>query len=712
MKYPRIRIILSLAWVCVSVQGYVQDPEVLKGSMPAYAITASIEQLNSTRCRTEMEKFRDSVDRGVLWSLRMLDASGVPRAGFTSGNNYWVGSRKQCNFLSQNRTLQLSEKNMKNNSVYRNPAEEFPPFRLHFFGAHIRHNGTTQYHIMVPIEDVIVLGLCLPASCTEHEVATMLNNVFDQRLLQVGKLYSTDFQLIKVSDMIDDHTWLVNGKIITIFCILAAILGIVIVGTFYDGLVHQKRLQNEKKFLAYENNNTSELKGEMEEKSEHDQEAAIPQELQPDSRVGQVLLMFSFYSNMKHIFNVGNSTESVASLHGLKFFGMIWIMIVHTIFYMLNIIGNKAEGYIMTNDVEIQILSNATLSVDTYLFISGFLLAFVFLKAQNKERKVHPFQRNAINFFSAIFKRYMRLTPAYLVTILLVIVNFSWYEQFTVWYFNEPLPELCSKYWWRNLLYINNFFGWSDLCLSWSWYLSNDMQFYIFGIFVLMLSTSYYYLSLGINIAILLVSTFLHGFVAYSIEYIPTLDMQYETLTYMYMRPWMRVQPYIVGMGTALLLTKWNYKLRLSKKALVTCWCLSILCNCSILFGVSDRRISLGLSIFYEAFSRLGWSVGIAWLVIACVTNNGGIVNKFLSLPYWVPFSRVSLCAYLLNPFLILSIGMYSNTSEDIDLLITGTICLGICVTSFACAFVLSAMTEVPVILFLRIISSFNRRIK
>lgn len=38
---------------------------------------------------------------------------------------------------------------------------------------------------------------------------------------------------------------------------------------------------------------------------------------------------------------------------------------------------------------------------------------------------------------------------------------------------------ICRDYGWRNLLYINNFFDQTECCLGQTWYLANDMQFYI-----------------------------------------------------------------------------------------------------------------------------------------------------------------------------------------------------------------------------------------
>lgn len=46
----------------------------------------------------------------------------------------------------------------------------------------------------------------------------------------------------------------------------------------------------------------------------------------------------------------------------------------------------------------------------------------------------------------------------------------------------------CEKYWWRNILYINNWYPLQEFCMIWSWYLANDMQFYLMAVFMLFLS--------------------------------------------------------------------------------------------------------------------------------------------------------------------------------------------------------------------------------
>lgn len=70
--------------------------------------------------------------------------------------------------------------------------------------------------------------------------------------------------------------------------------------------------------------------------------------------------------------------------------------------------GNRYAAVLLSENVFMQILSNGTFSVDTYFFTSGFLLSFVFLKAQKKQMKVMQLKTKVKQFFSFIIKRYIR----------------------------------------------------------------------------------------------------------------------------------------------------------------------------------------------------------------------------------------------------------------------------------------------------------------
>ncbi|XP_076754898.1 nose resistant to fluoxetine protein 6-like [Xylocopa sonorina] len=679
--------------------------------MPVYALTNYLDLLNSSKCSTEMQQFREAVDSNVFWSLRMLDASGVPYHGFLNGNNYWTGSLLDCNFLSANITPRYSPRNMRKYSHHRNVDEQYPPFELTFFMTSVRHDSTLQYQFGLLYEDVVMLGLCLPATCTKNEIATMLNEMLNNNTLLVGHIYGANFTLLDIYDMKDDHRWLLRWDIMTIIFILSLLCVIMIAGTVYDIMVHQKSLRKKKEFLTYGNNNTSEMNTTVEGRREFDHEETIVPDLKARSLLGRYLLCFSFYTNIQLIFNTEGNRSNIPVFHGIKFLGMLWIVMGHTLYFGKFYLANKTTLYEMIESFIAHIFSNATYSVDTYFFISGFLLCYVFLKEQDKKMMSKGLKSKVSQFFGAIVKRYIRITPAYVIVLMLTILNFTWHSKISIFSDTVDLDK-CSKYWWRNLLFINNFFKWDEICLEWSWYLSNDMQYFIFGSFLLVLSITHYNYALCLGIISLSCSIFLNGYLTFVYSYIPTLDEQYQMLDVFYMKPWLRIGPYLVGMATALLLKKWNYKLRLSKVALAACWMIAILCNCSILFGPGEQQYTFAGSILYVALSRTAWGLGMAWLIIVCTTNNGGIVTKFLSLDMWIPLSRITYCIYLLNPFIIYAIFKFGTYPLSVDVLTIGAISIGLFVSTILCAILLSVFAEAPYIQLLRISLNSPNRLK
>jgi hypothetical protein len=74
--------------------------------------------------------------------------------------------------------------------------------------------------------------------------------------------------------------------------------------------------------------------------------------------------------------------------------------------------------------------------------------------------------------------------------------------------------------------------------------------------------------------------------------------------------------------------------------------------------GPGLSRVS---NILYQSTSRIIWAIGLGYVVYACVTSNGGLINKFLSHSFWIPLARLSFAAYLIHVTLIFT---YLNSLE------------------------------------------------
>ena len=94
-------------------------------------------------------------------------------------------------------------------------------------------------------------------------------------------------------------------------------------------------------------------------------------------------------------------------------------------------------------------LLNATLSVDTFFFISGLLTVYTCCQRMGGCRR--------FPWLTLTLARYIRLTPAYAAAIGLAIV-FPLLSSGPLWRETvDPVSRPCYESWWANLLYVNNF---------------------------------------------------------------------------------------------------------------------------------------------------------------------------------------------------------------------------------------------------------------
>lgn len=52
----------------------------------------------------------------------------------------------------------------------------------------------------------------------------------------------------------------------------------------------------------------------------------------------------------------------------------------------------------------------------------------------------------------------------------------------------ENIEENCRNHWWRNALFIQNFYPFKDMCMSWSWFLAADFQLFFMSMVLLEIS--------------------------------------------------------------------------------------------------------------------------------------------------------------------------------------------------------------------------------
>ncbi|XP_070527508.1 nose resistant to fluoxetine protein 6-like [Cardiocondyla obscurior] len=420
-------ICTSLILSCVSTNTEKINNNIFT-KIPAYIVASKSQLLNSTRCREELQNLQTAVDHRMLWSLKVLDASGVFKpVSFLFGNNYWMGSRSQCLDMTSTVFSLLSQQPIFNSTLFRDLQKELP-FQLNYFVAHFAHNSTLQYRVNYSIEDVITLGLCLPASCTTQELSFILNVIFNDKDILNDNFYFSDFQLIQVKNLKNDNNWLFTSTFY-IFCVYLGItLLMTAIGTVYEILIHKKRVK-------------------MNETQQHG-ETRTNSVLREESKLGKVLMCFSVYRNTKEIFSTKLDTDAIPVIHGLKFLSIIIIIFYHYFLYTWDSIDNKVWIWNIFDKYFSYLINYFSICVDVYFFSSGCLVTYLYLSNRTNKTLSKSIQckENLIEFFIYIIKRITRLTPAYMTALILWQLSSTWFDKTSQFYMYERAHEMCPKY--------------------------------------------------------------------------------------------------------------------------------------------------------------------------------------------------------------------------------------------------------------------------
>ncbi|KAJ3605793.1 hypothetical protein NHX12_027837 [Muraenolepis orangiensis] len=269
------------------------------------------------------------------------------------------------------------------------------------------------------------------------------------------------------------------------------------------------------------------------------------------------------------------------------------------------------------------------LGVDTFLLLGGLLSARSLLGSiQRAEDKLSP---GLVAHY--LFKRFKRVQPLHLFIVCLAIGFFSVVQRGAYWFIAEDEVTNCKKYWWSNLLLINNLFTVTDICAPWTWYLSLDFQFYATTPLLI---------------------------------YLYRLNRSYESyFQYYYNKPYTRYGPYLIGLLLGIYMTTRTEQLLKHQWQAALGWlsCLvgmaAVVVTAYVLKDVPPHPSAA--HALYQGLHRPLWALGVAWLILACEEGYGGLAHSLLSLGMWAPLAHISFSCYLIHPFLIV---LYNANQE------------------------------------------------
>ncbi|XP_035212217.1 nose resistant to fluoxetine protein 6-like [Stegodyphus dumicola] len=414
-------------------------------------------------------------------------------------------------------------------------------------------------------------------------------------------------------------------------------------------------------------------------------------------RGAQVLMAFSYHRNVKKLLQTDNNSGVLGSLHGIRFLTIAWILLTHTYFllYFPSVDGlTKIEDY--GKSFAFQAIINGTYAVETFFFIGGLLLSYIL--ASKGQR--------TINIGYYILHRIWRILPLSTAAIMFIILV-RLFGSGPVWHESiDAYLEDCYNNWWKNLIFINNFHKPENSCLPHTWYIACDMQMYIAALIILLPLLKWPVAGLFLGFLGLFGSIFYSGINTYIRDLPPTmLLVDPDPSHYKYywnvhfFQPFPHAGSYCIGILVGYLLAT-KPKLKMSWKVQVLGWCLSFICCISTLFGAqkwnSGEAYTTTEAVAYASLSKQTWALGMAWVVICCVTGHGGIVNTILSWKAFVPLGRLTFAVYLLHPIVQAVFMGNKTTLTQPDHFIIVYYFFGHLIVTFVLGAIISMIFEAP----------------
>lgn len=110
-------------------------------------------------------------------------------------------------------------------------------------------------------------------------------------------------------------------------------------------------------------------------------------------------------------------------------------------------------------------------------------------------------------------------------------------------------------------------------------------------------------------------------------------------------------------------------------------------------------------SALYSGWSRPLWACATGWIIFACITKQAGPIGRILGARCFVPLSRLTYPAFLIHPIIMASFYGTRQASFQFSHYLMLYLILGNIVITYASAFVLAALIELPFLSIERLIS-------
>ncbi|XP_063957538.1 nose resistant to fluoxetine protein 6-like [Lytechinus pictus] len=622
------------------------------------------EESYKSKCFTEIEQI---FTEGGEKRNTIIDATGKPSSGILQGNVAWLGDFRQCMDATDLHYCLLK-------------------LPIHAEAFSRRVSGSLS------------LGVCVPEECSGKDINDAI------KFIDILLFNGTKNLMIHCSDRLNP---LSDSGFICTIVFLSLLCALCLGATAYESYRHHyTNISDEESIPILQRQSSCNSNEHSLRKTEIDDSKDL-------STWRRCFLCFSLSRSINQITSTISAKDDIVCLHGMRVISMFWIIMGHSFSFQQKSQALADILWVYTGPAKwftSQVIYSAYVALDTFFFLGGLLVAYTGFKYMAKSV-------GRVNWLIAIVHRYLRITPAMAVMILLYTFVYPYLGEGPFWHLRVQDTLACYDWWWTNFLYINNFVpsNTSSGCLSWSWYLATDMQLFLLSIILIVLI--WWFPVIGIFVLCLLtVTSIIIRAVLFSVrEYQATQfanalvghhgDMSMFIFS---VKPYANATPYLIGiaMGYILHILKNKRVPRLHVIIVVLGWLTSFAIGMSLVYGLYSIFDHPGmelvpldktLNVLYGSIGKLAWTLAMSWVVFSCHHGYGGVINRFLSWRLWIPLSRLTFCAYLLHPAIIYLFTGTVTTSYNVTVIDQSFLFAGFVTISYSAASILSSLIEMPI---------------
>ena len=170
--------------------------------------------------------------------------------------------------------------------------------------------------------------------------------------------------------------------------------------------------------------------------------------------IEELMLSFSVRTNVNIICDDKVGGDTISTIHGLKAISMAWVILGHTCITAFKYSDNMEYRKVVERKFLFQTITNGAFSVDTFFFMGGLLVSFLYFRTNAKgdlNKLTHGtrgFIAGGLKFVGLIMYRFCRLTAPYMYVLGVVQVAMKWFHSNSV--FEPPTADHynCPNYWW------------------------------------------------------------------------------------------------------------------------------------------------------------------------------------------------------------------------------------------------------------------------